>query len=55
MKNRVHLDLLVGADAHDAQVERLVGLSASVAGVHEGHEGRWTLLTDPEGNEFDVS
>ena len=23
--------------------------------VHDGDEGRWTLLTDPEGNEFDVS
>ncbi len=55
VKNRVHLDLLVGPEAHDAEVERLVGLGATVKGVHEGDEGRWTLLTDPEGNEFDVS
>lgn len=55
VKNRVHLDLLVGPEAHDAEVERLVALGATVVGVHDGDEGRWTLLTDPEGNEFDVS
>ncbi len=55
VKNRVHLDLLVGPEAHDAEVERLVDLGATVKGVHDGDEGRWTLMTDPEGNEFDVS
>ncbi len=55
VKNRVHLDLVVGPEAHDAEVQRLVGLGATVLGVHEGDEGRWTLLADPEGNEFDVS
>jgi hypothetical protein len=55
VKNRVHLDLLVGPEAHDAEVERLVGLGATVKSVHDGDEGRWTLLVDPEGNEFDVS
>lgn len=55
VKNRVHLDLIVGPQRHDAEVERLVALGASVVGVHDGEEGRWTLMTDPEGNEFDVS
>ena len=55
VKNRVHLDLLVGPPELDAEVERLVGLGATVVGVHDGQEGRWTLLVDPEGNEFDVS
>jgi len=55
VKNRVHLDLVVGPDGHDAEVERLLGLGAAVVSVHEGQEGRWTLLVDPEGNEFDVS
>ena len=55
VKNRVHLDLLVGPEAHDAEVQRLVALGATVVGVHDGNEGRWTLLADPEGNEFDVS
>jgi hypothetical protein len=55
VKNRVHLDLVVGPEEHDAEVERLVALGATVIGVHDGEEGRWTLLVDPEGNEFDVS
>jgi len=55
VKNRVHLDLLVGPEAHDAEVQRLVGLGATVVSVHDGPDGRWTLLADPEGNEFDVS
>lgn len=55
MKNRLHLDLLVGPENHDVEVERLVGLGATVVSVHDGEEGRWTLLVDPEGNEFDVS
>ena len=55
VKNRVHLDLLVGPDDHDGEVERLVGLGATVVGVHDDESGRWTMLVDPEGNEFDVS
>ncbi len=55
VKNRVHIDLLVGPEAHDTEVQRLVGLGATVMGVHDGEEGRWTLLADPEGNEFDFS
>jgi hypothetical protein len=54
-KNRVHLDLIVGPDHRDEEVERLVALGATVVGVHESEEGRWTLLADPEGNEFDVA
>ena len=55
VKNRLHLDLLVGPEQCDAEVERLVALGARVQHVHDGDEGRWVLLTDPEGNEFDVS
>ena len=55
VKNRVHLDLLVGPEARDAEVQRLVGLGATVLGVQEGDEGRWTLLADPAGNEVDGS
>ena len=55
VKNRVHIDLLVGPEDHAGEVERLVGLGATVVGVHDGEEGRWTMLVDPEGNEFDVS
>jgi len=52
-KNRTHLDL----DASDraAEVERLVGLGATV--VHDKNEWgtHWTTLSDPEGNEFCVA
>ena len=54
VKNRVHLDIVVGPEAHEAEVERLVALGATVVSVHDGPDGKWTLLTDPEGNEFDV-
>ena len=54
-KNRVHLDLLVGPEAVDAEVERLEGLGATVVSIHDDMQGRWVLLTDPEGNELDVS
>ena len=36
-------------------VERLTALGASVVNIHDGDEGRWVLMADPEGNEFDVS
>ena len=55
VKNRVHLDLIVGPEALDGEVERLVGLGATVLGVHEGDGAKWTMMVDPEGNEFDVS
>lgn len=52
-KNRVHLDL----DAADraAEVERLVGLGATVIHDRDEWDTRWTTLADPEGNEFCVA
>jgi len=55
VKNRVHLDLLVGPEGCNSEVERLDALGATVLNVHEGDDGRWVLMSDPEGNEFDVS
>jgi hypothetical protein len=54
VKNRVHLDLHVGPDERDDEVERLIGLGASR--LWEGQQGphRWVTLADPEGNEFCV-
>jgi len=49
VKNRVHVD--VEAPDRAAEVDRLVAVGASVHSVHE----RWTVLLDPEGNEFCVS
>lgn len=54
VKNRVHLDLLVGRERHDIEVARLASLGATIVGLHDGPDGHWTLLADPEGNEFDV-
>jgi hypothetical protein len=52
-KNRLHLDLL---DADPDAVERLVALGATIVATHElvGAHG-WTVLQDPEGNEFCVA
>jgi predicted enzyme related to lactoylglutathione lyase len=52
VKNRVHVDL--ATPDLDAELDRLAGLGATrVADLDEGGT-RWTTLSDPEGNEFDV-
>ena len=53
-KNRVHLDLTT---PDPAAVDELVALGATVVGEHEvpGAGHRWTVLHDPEGNEFCVA
>ncbi|WP_406086036.1 VOC family protein [Kitasatospora purpeofusca] len=53
-KNRVHLDLATTSAAHQAElVERLKGLGATLADVGQG-DVPWTVMADPEGNEFCV-
>lgn len=52
-KNRVHVDF--GSDAPDDEVARLVALGAVVDSKHEVPGFSWTVLHDPEGNEFCVS
>lgn len=51
-KNRWHIDLHVGADRRDAEVERLTELGATH--LWDGQQGphSWVTLADPEGNEF---
>lgn len=53
-KNRVHLDFV---DPDVAFVERLLSLGASVVAEHDvpGTGHGWTVMQDPEGNEFCVS
>lgn len=51
-KNRLHLDL-VSAD-QPGQVERAVALGATRIDDFEEYGTRWTTLTDPEGNVFDI-
>ena len=54
-KNRVHLDLQVGAEQAPSEVERLVALGATVAWTTSDRGPLTTTLRDPEGNEFCVS
>jgi hypothetical protein len=55
VKNRVHLDLHIGDERREAEVERLIGLGASR--LWDGQQGpnRWVTMADPEGNEFCVA
>jgi len=50
-KNRLHLDLR--PDDQPAEVSRLLALGARRADVGQGEQS-WTVLVDPEGNEFCV-
>jgi len=53
-KNRVHLDLATASAAQQADlVARLQDLGATPADVGQG-KVPWTVLADPEGNEFCV-
>ena len=65
VKNRVHLDLNVGAGQAagleenrrlvDAEVDRLAGLGASIFRPGSVERGEyWVVMQDPEGNEFCV-
>jgi predicted enzyme related to lactoylglutathione lyase len=53
VKNRVHIDLR--ADQAEAEIERLVSLGASRGDSHDQYGVRWTVMQDPEGNEFCVA
>jgi hypothetical protein len=44
-KNRMHVDIRVTSAEH---MNRLLELGASVL----GHQPEWTVMADPEGNEF---
>ncbi|GAA1543401.1 VOC family protein [Kribbella lupini] len=51
-KNRLQLDLRPEDQA--AEVERLEALGATRADVGQGNDRPWTVMADPEGNEFCV-
>lgn len=52
VKNRVHLDLRADGTSTADELERLEGLGARRVHVGQGPEASWTVLADPEGNEF---
>lgn len=49
-KSRMHVDL-ASTDGAD-EIERLIGLGASKVDEREGNGVGWTVMADPEGNEF---
>jgi predicted enzyme related to lactoylglutathione lyase len=53
-KNRLHLDLTTTADDRDAEIERLLALGARRVDIGQTGDESWTVLADPEGNEFCV-
>jgi predicted enzyme related to lactoylglutathione lyase len=54
VKNRVHLDLTTSAADRDAEIERLLTLGARRVDIGQTGQESWTVLADPEGNEFCV-
>ncbi len=51
-KNRWHLDLY--STDRDGAVAKALELGASRVGDYDEWETRWTTMTDPEGNVFDL-
>jgi hypothetical protein len=54
VKNRVHLDLNVGPELRDAEVERLTSLGATSLRTVIEPGTHHVVMADPEGNEFCV-
>ncbi len=53
VKNRLHIDVSPTDGTRDEEVERLLAIGATHADIGQGDVG-WTVLTDPDGNEFCV-
>ena len=54
VKNRVHVDLTTSAEDRDQEIERLLSLGAQRVDIGQTGAESWTVLADPEGNEFCV-
>jgi predicted enzyme related to lactoylglutathione lyase len=53
-KNRIHVDLNPGADDREAEIDRILALGARRVDIGQSGTESWTVLADPEGNEFCV-
>ena len=54
-RNRLHLDFAPHTtDDRDAEIARLLELGATTVDVGQGSDVSWTVLADPDGNEFCV-
>lgn len=54
VKNRLHIDVSPVETSQPEEVERLIALGATKADIGQGDDVSWTVLRDPEGNEFCV-
>ncbi len=54
VKNRVHLDLTCGPEDRYAEIERILAIGARRVDIGQTGDESWTVLADPEGNEFCV-
>ena len=54
IKNRLHLDLTTSGDDRDDEIARLLALGARRVDIGQTGAESWTVLADPEGNEFCV-
>jgi len=53
VKNRLHLDIAPTDRTRNEEVERLMGLGATIVEDHRTEDGAgWVWLADPEGNDF---
>ncbi|MFJ3531714.1 VOC family protein [Streptomyces sp. NPDC090132] len=55
VKNRLHLDVSPIDATTDQEVARILSLGATRVDVGQGVARSWTVMADPEGNEFDVA
>ena len=54
VKNRLHLDLNPDPEDRDGEIERIIALGARRVEIGQTGTESWTVLADPEGNEFCV-
>jgi len=54
VRNRGHLDLTASAADRDQEIGRLLALGARRIDISQTGAESWTVLADPEGNEFCV-
>jgi catechol 2,3-dioxygenase-like lactoylglutathione lyase family enzyme len=52
--HRVHLDLSPDRGEQEAEIERILALGARRVDIGQTGAESWTVLADPEGNEFCV-
>ncbi|GIJ49298.1 lactoylglutathione lyase [Virgisporangium aliadipatigenens] len=52
VKNRLHLDLRADGSSTEEEIARVVALGGRHVDVGQPPDATWTVLADPEGNEF---